>query len=80
MSEDIYTQPKYHFNKKAAYAFAARFSLYYMNYDKTIEYANAVLGNNPASVLRDFCQYLNLDSTIINEKRCQGLCSPSTCC
>ena len=37
VSEDIYTQPKYHFNKKAAYAFAARFNLYYMNYDKTIE-------------------------------------------
>lgn len=29
VSEDIYTQPKYHFNKKAAYAFAARFNLYY---------------------------------------------------
>lgn len=65
VSEDIYTQPKYHFNKKAAYAFAARFNLYYMNYDKTIEYANAVLGNNPASVLRDFTQYLSLGRTDI---------------
>lgn len=64
VEEDIYTQPKYHFNKKAAYAFAARFNLYYMNYDKTIEYANSVLGTgNTPSSLRDFTQYISLGRT-----------------
>lgn len=45
---------KYHFNQKAAYAFAARFNLYYEKYDKVIEYATKALGNNPEKVLRDY--------------------------
>lgn len=60
VSDDIYTQPKYHFNKKAAYAFAARFNLYYMQYDKVITYANAVLGTGAPTGLRDFTQYISL--------------------
>ncbi|MDO5419530.1 MAG: RagB/SusD family nutrient uptake outer membrane protein [Bacteroides sp.] len=51
--------PKYHFNKKAAYAFACRFYLFYVkedksNYDKVIEYAQEVLGDTPAAMLRDW--------------------------
>ncbi len=57
VSEDHYSVPKYHFNVKAAYAFAARFNLYYMNYDKCVEYASKVLGDEPTSVLRDFEPY-----------------------
>lgn len=53
-------RPKYHFNTKAAYAFAARFNLYYMNYDKAIEYATKALGSNPASVLRNTSLYAAL--------------------
>ena len=49
-----YTVPKYHFNKKAAYAFAARFNLYYQNWDKCIAYANEVLGSDPTTVMRDY--------------------------
>lgn len=52
--------PKYHFNARAAYAFAARFNLYYMNYDKAIEYANKVLGNNAKAVVRDYSSYIGL--------------------
>ncbi len=53
------TVPKYHFNKRAAYAFAARFYLFYTqkdgsNYDKAIKYASEALGNNPTTVLRDW--------------------------
>lgn len=51
---DNYAAPKYHFNTKAAYAFAARFNLFYMNYDNCIRYAGIVLGENPASMLRDY--------------------------
>ncbi|MCR5314053.1 MAG: RagB/SusD family nutrient uptake outer membrane protein [Bacteroidaceae bacterium] len=59
--DDSYLKvPAYHFNSKAAYAFAARFNLYYHNYDKAIEYATKALGNNPASVLRDPSTYSSL--------------------
>lgn len=51
---DNYSQPKFHFTKNAAYAFAARFYLYYHKYDKAEAYATKVIGNNPASRLRDW--------------------------
>ncbi len=54
IDDNKYAVPKYHFNRKAAYAFAARFYLYYRKYDKAIECANAVLGDNPALVMRDW--------------------------
>jgi tetratricopeptide (TPR) repeat protein len=53
IADAIYTVPKYHFNRKAACAFAARFYLYYKKYDKVITYANEVLGDNPTNMLRD---------------------------
>lgn len=46
--------PKYHFNPSAAYAFACRFYLYYEKWEKAIECANHVLGDNPKSLLRDY--------------------------
>jgi tetratricopeptide (TPR) repeat protein len=54
ISDNLYEVPKYHFNRKAAYAFAARFYLFYRKYDKVIACANEVLGENPTRVLRDF--------------------------
>ncbi len=59
MNDEHLSVPKYHFNRKAAYAFAARFYLFYVqkdksNYDKVIQYAGEVLGNTPAEVLRDW--------------------------
>ena len=56
VNDGLYLVPKYHFNEKAAYAFAARFYLYTREYDKVIEYANKVLGGSPAvaqTLLRD---------------------------
>lgn len=52
-----YSQPKYHFNKRAAYAFAAQFNLFYGRFDKAIGYATAVLGDNPSNLLRDWGAY-----------------------
>lgn len=60
IDDNNYSQPKYHFNKKAAYAFAARFNLFYMNYDKAIQYANEVLGTNPQALMRDFVPYTTI--------------------
>ncbi|GHV01526.1 hypothetical protein FACS1894159_09520 [Bacteroidia bacterium] len=54
MDNSIYSVPKYHFNVSAAYAFAARFNLYYMKWDKVVRYADVVLRSNPATMLRDW--------------------------
>ena len=52
IQDAMYKVPAYHFNKNAAYAFAARFYLFKRDYDKCIKYANLALGNNPSSMLR----------------------------
>ena len=49
-----YSVPKYHFNQKAALAFACRFYLYSEQWDKAIEYANRCLGTAPQAMLRDW--------------------------
>lgn len=48
VSDDYYNVPKYHFNVKAAHAFAARFYLYMRQWDKVIEHANKVVGTTRA--------------------------------
>ena len=56
VSEDYYAVPKYHFNVKAAHAFAARFYLFKRDYDQVIAHANKVLGttaSEAASVMFD---------------------------
>jgi hypothetical protein len=62
--------PKYHFNEKAAYAFATRFYLYYEKWDKAIEYANLCLGSSPTTMLRDYkaLAALGQSSSFYNEK------------
>ena len=54
ISDDIYEIGAYHFTKKAAYAFAARFNLYYEQWQKAKDYASVVLTENPSSQLRDW--------------------------
>ena len=44
----------YHFNRRAAYAFAARFNLFYGNWSKAAEYASVALGDNPGNMFRDY--------------------------
>ncbi len=57
VDDKYYKHPRYHFNKEAAYALASRFFLYKGDWDKTIAYSTYVLGNNPASHLRDWREY-----------------------
>lgn len=70
INEDIYTVPKYHFNRKAAYAFATRFYLFYThadksNYTKAVECANKVLGTgDPSGLLRDWATLNALPSDL----------------
>ena len=52
--DKIYIIPKYHFNYRAAHAFATRFYLFKRNYAKVVEHANLVIGTNPAFYLRNW--------------------------
>ena len=54
VNDGIYSVPKYHFNKKAAYAFAARFNLFYHKYDKAIQYATVAVGDASVKNFRDW--------------------------
>lgn len=54
VNDGYYKVPKYHFNSRAAWAFAARFYLYSEQWEKAAEAATKVLGSQPASMLRDW--------------------------
>jgi hypothetical protein len=45
LNDQLYTQPRYHFNIAAANAFAARFYLYKRDYAKAVQYATAAVPN-----------------------------------
>ena len=51
INDNYYGVPKYHFNEKAAHAFAARFYLYKREWDKVISHANQVLTTDDATTL-----------------------------
>ena len=79
---DTYEVPKYHFNKQAAYAFATRFYLYYEKWEKAKEYADKLLGNNPAASLRDYraLQAMPLSKSEQAVKIAEAYCSASADC
>lgn len=54
ISDGLHTQTKFHFNYRSANAFATKFYMTYGKFDKAIEAATRVLGNNPAQVLRNW--------------------------
>lgn len=45
IQDETYAVPKYHFNRSAANAFAARFYLYKKDYQKVVQYASAAVPN-----------------------------------
>ena len=62
VNDKYYKVPKYHFNVKAAYAFAARFFLFYEKWEDAAEYATKCLGSQPAQVLRDWAAMSKLEN------------------
>ncbi|GJH40785.1 hypothetical protein RCZ04_13350 [Capnocytophaga sp. HP1101] len=61
-----YEMPKYHFNRRAAYAFAARFYLYYQQWQKALDAANVVLTTNDATtrnLLRNWREFRDATKT-----------------
>ncbi len=67
LNDEWYKTPKYHFNQNAAYSFAARFYLFKRDYDKVIEYADAVLGQDPSGMLRSWRAELPTFDAVKNE-------------
>ena len=57
VNDDYYVKPKFHFNKKAAYAFASRFYLIKGEWDLVVSYSDYVLGVDPKPVLRNWQKY-----------------------
>ena len=60
VSDIYYKHPKFHFNKKAAYAFASRFYLMKGEWKEVIAYADYVLGGDPKTQLRLWRQYADV--------------------
>ncbi|MBK5721703.1 RagB/SusD family nutrient uptake outer membrane protein [Dysgonomonas sp. Marseille-P4677] len=60
---------KYHFNRNSAYALAVRFYLYSGNYPKVIEYANKVLEEDPASMMRNWVYQSSTSDGVIASTR-----------
>ncbi len=57
VDDSYYQSPKFHFNKKAAYAFASRFYLYKGEWSLVVKYANYVLGYDIPVLLRSWQKY-----------------------
>lgn len=68
IDDTVYDVPKYHFNKKAAAAFATRFYLYKRQYDKALEWADITFGGknaDPSAYMRDWStNYSNFDAIV----------------
>lgn len=62
--------PKYHFNTKAAYAFATKFYLAVENWEEAANWATKCVGSSPASLLHDYDTQAQLPvdgNNILNE-------------
>ena len=75
INDELYSVPKYHFNKKAAYAFAARFNLYYLKFEKAVQYSTVALGGNPENLLTKWSEMSTMASNW--EARCNRYVSSS---
>lgn len=60
---------KYHFNKTAAYAFAARLYLFMGEWEKALDYSTKALGIDPSSSLRNYAQVIPFASVFNNASR-----------
>lgn len=70
VADNYYSVPRYHFNTKAAHAFAARFYLYKRDWKKVIEHSDYVLGTtkeSAAAVMYDAKHMLD-DLTDVNSE------------
>jgi tetratricopeptide (TPR) repeat protein len=79
IDDNAYTvAPKYHFNRRASYALASRFYLYYGKYDKSLEYSNLALGDNLDKTLRNMGVYVTMVNDV--QTRCREWVNPGNDC
>lgn len=70
LSDDYYKGSKrYHFTKKAAYAFASRFYLYKKKYAESIKYANMILGKDAlnTNAIKNIVEYGNQSGSVAKQ-------------
>ena len=80
INETTYSVPKYHFNKQAAYAFAARFYLFKRDYKEVEKWANLALGTNVSTMLRDWSDSASgISNTSIVSQRDSYFSTSKTC-
>lgn len=64
IKDNNYKQPKFHFNVKAAAAFATRFYLYHGDWQKVIDYSDYVLGIDASNTIRDWKEYRDYNFSV----------------
>jgi len=69
VSDEYYSVPKYHFNVKAAHAFAARFYLYKREWEKVIAHSTIVLGTDTEATLSMLFDNYNAHITCTNAEQ-----------
>lgn len=57
VTDEYYQKKKFHFNKKAAYALAVRYYTYTGQWQKVIDYATYVLGNDVRKSIQPYQEY-----------------------
>ena len=60
INDNAYAIPLYHFNKRAAAAFATRFYLFYGKYKEALKYASQAIPEDPSASLRNIKEYTML--------------------
>ena len=67
VGDETYEMPKWHFNTKAAHAFAARFYLYKREWAKVVEHADIVLGKDSLETAQQLQRYDGFDNCTSSE-------------
>ncbi|MDE7154433.1 MAG: RagB/SusD family nutrient uptake outer membrane protein [Muribaculaceae bacterium] len=63
VGDSYYDVPKYHFTRKAAYAFATRFYLYTEQWEKAVKAGTECVGTDPSSMLRNWSIFAGIPGT-----------------
>lgn len=65
--DEYYDKKLYHFNKRAAYAFAARFYAFTAQWQKVVDYASYVIGNQPKKTISAYVYFEGMSESQLTE-------------
>ena len=77
VTDQFHEVPRYHFNRAAANAFAARFYLWIRDYENAKKYADIALGENPKVNMNPYWRSVDLYSGEDHVRANTGLSNPS---